>query len=34
MSHDHEAVRLAVASLDFELSPDERRRMETGLAAC
>jgi anti-sigma factor RsiW len=34
MSHDHEAVRLAVASLDFELSPDERRRMETGLEAC
>ena len=34
MSHDHEAVQLAVASLDFELSPDERRRMEAGLAAC
>jgi hypothetical protein len=26
MSHDHEAIYLAVASLDFELSPDERRR--------
>ena len=25
MSHEHEAVYLAVASLDFELSPDERR---------
>lgn len=34
MSHDHEAVYLAVASLDFELSPDERRRMEIGLAEC
>lgn len=34
MSHDHEAVNLAVASLDFELSPDERRRMETGFAEC
>ena len=34
MSHEHEAVYLAVASLDFELSPDERRRMETGLAEC
>jgi hypothetical protein len=34
MSHDHEAVQLAVASLDFQLSPDERRRMEAGLAAC
>ena len=34
MSHDHEAVQLAVASLDFELTPDERRRMEAGLAAC
>jgi hypothetical protein len=34
MSHDHEAVQLAVASLDFELSPEERRRMEIGLAAC
>jgi hypothetical protein len=34
MSHDHEAVQLAVASLDFELTPDERHRMEAGLAAC
>ena len=34
MSHDHEAVQLAVASLDFELTPDEQRRMEAGLAAC
>jgi hypothetical protein len=34
MSHEHEAVYLAVASLDFELSPDERRRMEIGLAEC
>src|SRR5688500_20337597 len=34
MSHEHEAVHLAVASLDFELTPDERRRMETGLASC
>lgn len=34
MNHDHEAVELAVASLDFELSPDERRRMEAGLATC
>ena len=34
MSHEHEAVYLAVASLDFELSPDERRRMGAGLAAC
>lgn len=34
MSHDHEALHLAVASLDFELSPDERSRMEIGLATC
>ena len=34
MSHEHEAVYLAIASLDFELSPDERRRMEAGLAEC
>jgi len=34
MSHEHEAVYLAVASLDFELSSDERRRMEAGLAEC
>jgi hypothetical protein len=34
MSHDHEAIYLAVASLDFELSPDERRRMEAGLSEC
>jgi hypothetical protein len=34
MSHEHEAVYLAVASLDFELSADERRRMEVGLAEC
>jgi hypothetical protein len=34
MTHDHEAVQLAVASLDFDLTPDERTRMEAGLAAC
>lgn len=34
MSHEHEAVYLAVASLDFELTPDERRRMAAGLAEC
>ena len=34
MSHDHEAVQLAIASLDFELTPAERTRMEAGLAAC
>jgi hypothetical protein len=34
MSHEHEALYLAVASLDFELTADERRRMEIGLAAC
>ena len=34
MSHEHEAVYLAVAAFDFELSPDERRRMEAGLAEC
>ncbi len=34
MSHEHEAVYLAVAALDFELTPDERRRMEAGLAEC
>jgi anti-sigma factor RsiW len=34
MSHDHEAVRLVVASLDFELTPNERARMEKGLASC
>src|SRR5918994_5878401 len=34
MSHDHEAVHLAVASLDFELSTGERRRLEAGLAEC
>jgi hypothetical protein len=34
MSHDHEAVRLVVASLDFELTAEERGRMERGLAAC
>ena len=34
MSHDHEAVRLAIASLDFELTPAERTRLEAGLAAC
>lgn len=34
MSHDHEAVQLAVASLDFELTPDEQVRMDAGLAAC
>ena len=34
MTHDHEAAQLAVASLDFELTPAERTRMEAGLAAC
>jgi hypothetical protein len=34
MTHDHEALELAVASLDFELTPAERKRMEAGLAAC
>ena len=34
MTHDHEAVQLAVASLDFELTPLERTRMEAGLVAC
>ena len=34
MSHEHEAVQLAVASLDFELTPAERARMEAGLAEC
>lgn len=34
MSHDHEAVQLAVASLDFELTAAERTRMEAGLASC
>ena len=34
MTHDHEAVQLAVASLDFELTPAEQTRMEAGLAAC
>jgi anti-sigma factor RsiW len=34
MSHEHEAVQLAIASLDFELTPAERTRMETGIAAC
>ena len=34
MSHDHEAVQLAIASLDFELTSAERGRMEAGLAAC
>ena len=34
MSHDHQALQSAVAALDFELTPDERRRMEAGLAAC
>ena len=34
MSHDHEAVALAVAALDFELTSDERQRMEVGLAEC
>ena len=34
MTHDHEAAQLAVASLDFELTPAERSRMEAGLAAC
>ena len=30
MTHDHEAIQLAVASLDFELTPAERTRMEAG----
>jgi hypothetical protein len=34
MTHEHEALELAVASLDFELTPAERTRMEAGLAAC
>lgn len=34
MSHDHEAVDLAVAALDFELTPDERHRMAAGLSEC
>jgi hypothetical protein len=34
MTHDHEALRLAIASLDFELTPDERLRMQTGLIEC
>jgi hypothetical protein len=34
MSHDHEALYLAVAALDFELSPDEYARMEAGLLEC
>ena len=34
MSHEHEALELAVASLDFELTPDEQARMDAGLAAC
>ena len=34
MSHDHDALRLAVASLDFELTPQEQARMEAGLLAC
>jgi len=34
VTHDHEALQLAIASLDFELTPAERTRMEAGLAAC
>lgn len=34
MTHQHEALELAVASLDFELTAAERTRMEAGLAAC
>jgi hypothetical protein len=34
MTHDHEAVQLAIASIDFELTPSELTRMEAGLAAC
>ena len=34
MSHDHEALSLAVAAIDFELSPDEYARMEAGLLEC
>ncbi len=34
MSHDHEAVQLAIAALDFDLAPDERARLDDGLLAC
>ena len=34
MSHDHEALRLAVAALDFELSPQERAGVQAGLIDC
>lgn len=34
MSHDHEALHLAVASFDFELGPEERSRMQAGLLEC
>ncbi len=34
MSHDHDALHLAVASLDFELSPQEQARMQAGLLEC
>lgn len=34
MSHDHEALQLAVASLDFELTPQEQERMQAGLLDC
>ena len=34
MSHDHDALQLAVASLDFELTPQEQARMQAGLLEC
>lgn len=34
MSHDHDALRLAVASLDFDLSPQEQAQMQAGLLEC
>ena len=34
MTHDHEALRLAVAALDFELSPQERAGVQAGLTDC
>ncbi len=34
MNHDHDALRLAVASLDFELTPQEQARMQAGLLEC
>jgi hypothetical protein len=34
MSHDHDALQLAVASLDFELTRQEQARMRAGLLDC